>query len=349
MIICGVTRIETIKKIYLLSNDFYNRDLIIYLKKYFGIDVHSIDEEFHTLDLLYNKTKNLDELNLEINSLDILSFDKILGVIYKNQSLISLRLSLFSSDVSYLIFSLLKSYELIKSYEEINEYVSNEGKYFCIEKFEEKIVNDISIYFIENLNLLFEIIKNKNNLEVLGLNFDLPNILINKAYYKIPILKLILNIIFLIDNNEFNNKNKIKKLTLLSPYTIFDNRLENNINEIFKDIRIYKCSNTLNELNLQFQFYNMNYIKNIISPNLIVLSIGDLDLITFNKLVEYLTTYNFSINSVLKNLSIKLLNKITSFNTEVKLILRKLFNIKIKTLLEIKLFTNIIIYNRAKY
>ena len=349
MTIYGVTTIDSIKKLILISNDFYNRDLINYIKIKYEINIASIDNEFHILDLLNNKTNNLELLNIEINALDIMSFDKIMEIICKNESLNTLKLSFFSSDVSYFIITLFKAYEEIRTNDEIKEYVVNEGNNFTVEKLEEKIINDISQLFVDNLYLLFEIIKNKNNLEVLGLNFDLPNILINKAYYKIPILKLILNIIFLIDNNEFNNKNKIKKLTLLSPYTIFDNRLENNINEIFKDIRIYKSSNTLSELNLQFQFYNMNYIKNIISPNLIVLSIGDLDLITFNKLVEYLTTYNFSINSVLKNLSIKLLNKITSFNTEVKLILRKLFNIKIKTLLEIKLFTNIIIDNRAKY
>ena len=349
MIICGVTRIETIKKIYLLSNDFYNRDLIIYLKKYFGIDVLSIDAEFHTLDLLYNKTKNLDELNLEINSLDILSFDKILGVIYKNQSLISLRLSLFSSDVSYLIFTLLKSYELIKSYDEINEYVSNEGKYFCIEKFEEKIVNDISICFIENLNLLFEIIKNKNNLEVLGLNFDLPNILKSNMNYKLPIIKFILNIIFLIDNNESKDKSKIKKLTLLSPHSILDNRLDKNINEIFNDLTIYKNSKQLKELNIQLQLYKITKIKNLISPNLVKLSIGDLDMISFEELVKYLTSYEFSNKSVLTSLSIKLLKKVSNFNTKIKLILRKLFEIKIKSLLELKLFSNLIINNKVGY
>ena len=349
MTIYGVTTIDSIKKLILISNDFYNRDVINYIKLKYEINIASINNEFHILDLLNNKTNNLELLNIEINALDIMSFDKIMEIICKDESLNSLKLSFFSSDVSYFIITLFKAYEEIRTNDEIKEYVVNEGNNLTVEKLEEKIINDISQLFVDNLYLLFEIIKNKNNLEVLGLNFDLPNILINKANYKIPILKLILNIIFLIDNNEFNNKNKIKKLTLLSPYTIFDNRLENNIDEMFKDIRIYKCSNILSELNIQCQFYNMNYIKNIISPNLIVLSIGDLDLITFIKLVEYLTSYNFSINSVLKNLSIKLLNKITSFNTEIKLILRKLFNIKIKTLLEIKLFTNIIIDNRAKY
>ena len=348
MIICGVTRIKTIKKLNILSNDFYNHNLIFYLKR-FGIDVLSIDAEFHVLDLLYNKTINLDELNIEINSLDILSFDKILGVIYKNQFLHSLKLSLFSSDVSYLIITLFKAYEEIKSNEEIVEYVRNEGKNFSVEKFEKKIVDDIALCFIENINLLFEIIKTKRNLEVLGLNFDIPYILINNMNYKLPIIKLILNILFLIDNNEIDKKSKITKLTLLSPYTIFDNKLENNINDIFKDITIYKNSKKLKELNIQIIFYNIIHIKNIISPNLIKLSIGDLDIITFGELVKYLTSYEFSINSSLTNLSIKILRNITSFDVKLKFTLQKLFNIKIKSLLELQLFSNIIITDKISY
>ena len=349
MIICGVTRIDTIKKLNLLSNDFYNSDLIFYLKKYFDLDVLSIDNEFHILDLLYNKTKNLDELNIEINSLDILSFDKILGIIYKNQSLVSLKLSLFSSDVSYLIITLLKEYEQIRSYDQIKEYATNEGKNLSIEILEEKILIDISLCFIENMNLLFEIIKNKDNLEDLGLNFDLPSILHNNMNYKLPIIKFILNIILLIDNNEYRKKNNIKKLTLLSPHTILDNRLENNIDYIFKDIKIYKNSRQLKELNLQIQFHNIAYIKNLISPNLTILSIGDLDIISFINLVNYLTSYEFSIKSLLTNLNIKLLNNITYFNTKIKIILRKLFDIKIKTLLELKFFSNLIIDNKINY
>ena len=345
MTICGVTRIDTIKKLNILSNDFYNRDLILYLKNYFGIDVLSIDADFHVLDLLYNKTKNLDLLNIEINSLDILSFDKILGIIYKNQSLNSLKLSFFSSDVSYLIMTLFKAYEELKSYDEITDYVSNEGKHFSFENFEQKIVDDIALCFNENMNLLFEIIKSKDNLEVLGLNFDLPFILINNMNYKFPIIKIILNILFFIENKEIENKSKIKKLTLLSPYTILDNRYENNIFDIFKEITIYKNTKQLKELNIQAKVYNNIYIKNIISPNLIKLSIGDLDIITFSKLVDYLTSYEFSSNSLLTNLNIKILRNITYFGTNIKFIIRKLFNIKIKTLLELKLFSNINISN----
>jgi hypothetical protein len=119
-------------------------------------------------------------------------------------------------------------------------------------------------------------------------------------------MKFFLNIFFLIDNNENKGKSKIKKLTLLSPHTILDNRLENNIDDLFKDIRIYKKAKILNELNIQTQFYNNKYVKNIISPNLIILSIGDLDMYTFQILVKYLTSYEFSSKSSLTNLNIKL-------------------------------------------
>ena len=91
--------------------------------------------------------------------------------------------------------------------------------------------------------------------------------------------------------------NKIKKLTLLSPYTTFDTRKENSIDIIFKDIRIYKNCNTLKELNLQFQFYDIKYIKNLISTNLISLSIGDLDIISFDKIMGIICK-NQSLNSL---------------------------------------------------
>jgi hypothetical protein len=52
-------------------------------------------------------------------------------------------------------------------------------------------------------------------------------------------------------------------LTLLSPNTIFDNRSEYNIDELFEEIKIFKNSKQLKELNIQFQFYNIKYLKNI--------------------------------------------------------------------------------------
>ena len=349
MTICGVTRLSKIKKLNLTSNDFYNRNIIIYLAKNFNINALSIDNQFHILDLFCHKMKKLDNLNIEINSLDILSFEKIIGLVYKNKGLLSLKISFFSSDVSYLITTLLKTYEEFMSYDDIKDFAEDQGKYITLQIFQDKILNDILVYFNENLNLLFEVIKNKSDLESLGLNFDLPNILVNNINYKMPIIKFILNILFLVDNNEIKRKNKIKKLTLLSPQTIFDNRAEDNIDNLFQDISLYKNSKQLEELNIQVQFYNIKYVKNIISTKLIILSIGDLDMFTFGELVNYLTSYKFSSESSLTNLNIKLLNKIIYFDTQIKLLMRQLFGIKIKSLLELKLFTNLIINNKVNY
>ena len=348
MTICCITKIDSIKKLDLISNDFYNKDFINYLMNNYKLDAASIDDEYHILDMLY-KAKKFELLNIEINSLDIMTFDKIIGIIYKNESLNSLKISFFSSDVSYFIITIFKAYQQIKRKEDIKKYVIKEKRNLSIESFEQTMLNELSIYFINDLFLLFEIIKSKHNLEELGLNFDIPNILLNNKNYKIPIFKFLLNIIFLIDNNEFLNKNKIKKLTLLSTNTIIDNRAEYNIDEIFKEIRIFKNCKKLKELNIQFQFYNIKYLKNIISSNLIILNIGDLDFLTLEELVNYLISYNFSKKSVLTHLNIKILKKINSFNTELKIVLRNLFNIKIKSLTELKLFTDIIIDNKAKY
>ena len=90
-------------------------------------------------------------------------------------------------------------------------------------------------------------------------------------------------------------------------------------------------------------------MKNLISPNLIILSIGDLDMYTFQILVNYLTSYEFSSKSSLTNLNIKLQNKIIYFDTKIKLLMRQLFDIKIKTLLELKFFSNIMIRSKSNY
>ena len=210
-------------------------------------------------------------------------------------------------------------------------------------------MDDISSRFCENLEILFELIKKKKDLKELGLNFDMPIILSNNNNYKISIFKFILNILMLVDNNESNHKSSIKKLTILAPKIIFDSKKEKNIDNFFKNISIYYKTKTLINLNLQFQFYKISYIQNLISTNLFTLNIGDLDIYTFDKLIQYLTCYDFSINSNLSHLSIKLLGMFTNFNIQMKLLLQRLFNISLRNLLELKLFTNLIIDKKANY
>lgn len=346
IIICSL---PSFQKFEIIANDFYSDELLFYIKDKLKLFIPLEYNNFHILNLLYSLIKKINLLNAEINSLDDIAFKKIVKNICKNDSLTSIKLSFFSSNVSYLILGLIKIYEKNKSLEELENYALNERYSITYEKFENKMVNDLSINFIENLDLLFQIIKNKNDIEVLGFNFDIPNILINNKNYIMPIYKFIINILLLIDYNEKQNKNKVTKLTILSKFTEFDGRKQTNINNFFKSIELYKNSRNLKELNIQFQFYQIIHLKNLISPNLTILNIGDLDLPTFTEFVNYLSSYEFSNKSSLNSISIKLNNKIIEFDVNIKFILQKLFYIKIKNLLELKLFSNIIIKNPISY
>ena len=74
-----------------------------------------------------------------------------------------------------------------------------------------------------------------------------------------------------------------------------------------------------------------------------------MDIFTFDKLVNYLTSYNFSIQSNLSYITIKLIGAITNFNTQIKLIFQKLFNINLINLIKLNLFTNLIINKKMNY
>ena len=343
----SISRLTSIKRIDFVSNDFYSKEVIIYLKNKFGLDIEGIDREFHPLDIIYKKSKHLEALNIEINSLDVMVFQKILGIIYKNSDLKCLKLSLFTSEVSYFQQSLLKLYEQIMT-DKDKEYLKNKGNKINIDILEEKMLNELQPYFTENLSLLFQIIKLKTDLETIGFNFDLPSVLKTKMNYKTPIMKFMFNILFFVDNAKAN-KNRIKKLVLLCPGLILDNRISNNMDNYFRDIRIYKKNKYLKEINIQFEFYKIKSITHLISPNLTILSLGDLDFYTFEHVVNYITEYKVSTTLNLKELSLSLVKKIIEFNTDLKLLLAKLFNIKISTLLEMKLFTNILLEDKKDY
>ena len=344
---CCVSWNQLIRKLNIISNTFYTKGLIDNMRHFYDLDNQ---KKFHIFDILYNKQHGLNSLNIEFNSLDIFTFNKLLEIIYMNMTWSSINISFFSSDVSYLFSPLFQIYtEQLKSTKEIDEFIIKKGKNFTIEELEKKIINDISGYFLDNLANLFEIIRNKKEIKELGFNFDIPSNIITNNNYKISIFKFLLNILMLVDNKESEHKTNIKKLTLLAPKIVFDARKENSIDNFFENISLYKTSKTLMNLNIQFQFYRISNLKNLISRNLITLSLGDLDLYTFDNLLQYLTSYDFSINTNLSHLNIKLLRMITNFNIQMKLMLQRLFSINLKNLLELKLCTNLIIDKKANY
>ena len=114
IIVCSLGRLSNVlKNVEIIMNDSYNTEFITNLVNTYDIEEELFDFNFHILDFIYNKLKQLEQINVEINSLDLLTFNKVLNLLYKNQNLLNLNLSLFSSDMTYFRRSLLKLFNQI--------------------------------------------------------------------------------------------------------------------------------------------------------------------------------------------------------------------------------------------
>ena len=331
----------------LIMNDSYSREFLFLLKTYYKIEeITENSEDFNILKLLIfnNIIKFINNFNIEINSLDTISFDKLLYFLYYTQSLTSFNISFFSSDITYSPQFLYRICDGLINYNTLKENDENSTYLFkdTID-LEEKILNNLSSYFISHLSVLFDIIKKMENLTELGLNFDIPYNIINKQSYMNGILKFLLNILYYFSNNE-----KIIKFCLLSPNTIFDSRSIPNIDNLLNNINFNKVS-SLKNLSIQFQFYHIPCINNFINNKLQILHIGDLDMDTFRTLCNHILTIEFNKNSSLVKLSIGLVKTITEFDIELKFLLRRLFNIKIKNLISLGFYSNISITDELSY
>ena len=124
MILLSLNDYNTSINLELIMSDSFRREY----NSYFITCLSLTDEEkhkighFHVFDLLLinNKISKIYELNLEINTIDVLAFDKILNLIHKNENLNSLKISFFSSDVTYLIQSIYKIYT--ENFDKINYF-----------------------------------------------------------------------------------------------------------------------------------------------------------------------------------------------------------------------------------
>ena len=184
----------------------------------------------------------------------------------------------------------------------------------------------------------------KRPINSLGLNFDIPILVQQRTKYMMTILKFLLNILIYLNDPNCD----IKDLTLLSPNTILDGRTMNNIDKIFEEMFTNKKKKTLIELNLQFTIYEIPHITNVVISNLVILRIGNLDLITFESLTNHLNSFSFAEKSSLRQLNIKLMNSIEYLSPRIKIILREFFNIKLRFLSSLSLYTNIIIKDQKE-
>ena len=324
----------SLDNIDLIMNDSYTPELIYYFKKFFKIDIKKEDYYFHILDLYSNKLNTIRSLNFEIDSFDLCSYELILKILNNNTRIKDLKISFFTCDINYFPYTLEKSY-LFYTQDQLSIKNSEFNENHLLEYFYPEFKN--------NLLFLLFLIK-KKTLNKLGLNFDIPILIQKKENYMMTILKFLLNIFIYLNEPSC----KVNIVTLLSPATILDGNLMNNIDKIFEEIDYNVKNMYLYELYVQFTMYKIPHIKNIISINLIILNIGDLDIITFESVVNYLNSYKFANLSLLRQIKIKLVKNIDCLSSKLKIILRTLFNIKLKNLKKLGLYSNIILKNEKE-
>ena len=197
------------------------------------------------------------------------------------------------------------------------------------------ILEEILEKFEQNLTYFFILFQTKRDLEEISIYLDIPGLILSEANYMMIKNKFILNFLL---NFDGDNKN-IKILKILSPFTRFDSRTNPSIEELFDEIDYQTNNKKLQKISLQIQFYQIKNISHLITTNLISLSIGELDEVSFIHLINFITSINFTLHSNLNLISIKLLTIISNFK-KLKPTLKKLFNISINALKEIDLLTN---------
>ena len=321
----SLSNFNNMKRLSLIINDAYKGEFKFFLR--YNCSLENYDK-LHIIDILINKVKTLDELNIELNILDYITFQKILFFINNNITMTSIKISFFSSDATYLRQSIYKLY-----------YQNIIGKEVSIAK----IIKILLPHFIENLDVLFELIKIKD-FKKIEVNFDIPDIIETNNAYMNTIFKFLMNLLFLVDNKS----SQIQKFVLLSPNTKFDQRYLPSIENILEDINFNENNKYLTELSLHLQLFMLKNIKNLVTENLVILNIGDCDLYTFRELTKFLTSYKFCQKSSLQYLSISLIYSIIKYTNEIKIIFYSLFSIKIKQLIELSVYTNIYI-SRDEY
>ena len=334
----------------LVMNDTFNGEFFLLLKDIYKFEwiIQDDPSQFHIFDLLlFNRIiENMQKLDIEINCLDFVTFEKFLSFFYFNRAVTKFNMSLFSSDFIYtpeFIYKIYSEKNMEKSPELLKGNYEDDSYLFCdIKDLEDKILDRLHTDFQNLLAILFEIIYRRKTLTEIGFNIDAPKNIMNKSIYMNSIFKFILNLFFYV------SKNNINKFSILSPSTEFNSCTKPDIDEIIKGIN-FEQKNKLEELTIQMKFFEFESINCFITNKLRIINIGNLDLKTFEYLSNSICSYKFNTTSCLEELSIGLSELVTEFSPALKNILCKLFNIKIKNLTSLTLLTNLDLSSKNEY
>lgn len=320
-----LTKYANINNMTLIFSDFFTREVKWLFKDFYNLNIIN----FHLLNTFTSQLAQLSTFNVEFNSLNPQGFEKIIAIIDKNQKLSTLRLSLFNSDVNYLPAGLFKLSEEVKLVtEELfdNKRISAQAKIDGDDS-EHVLISLLLQSFEENLSLLFSLIRKKESLREIAIILDSPSIISSNENYSMTLMKFFFNMILFLNTKAC----RLETIKFLSPYLAFDNRRFPGIQDFLDEINIQENNSVIKNIYIQLQLYETVNITNLISTNLINITIGDFDEITFTSFTKYITSKVFRTQSKLKTISIGLLSIVTNL-VDVKENYEKITNIYIPTL-----------------
>ena len=277
------------------------------------------------------------DVTLDFNWLDNKLFQQVLNFLLKIDKMKTCRLSFFPSEEyfeSQFLLNLLLNSDSSKGAHYRKDIRTNED----IDLF---ILRKLSEYFEININKFFFFFINRPTIKEISLIFDMPNLLHKIDYYELIIIKLIINMFIYIDKSGSNSYFGLESFTIIADNLFLDNKKHPFLNTFFDNMNIYKKKNLmLPKLTLKLKMAGLTNIYKIIPYHVNYLSLGTFDFESFEYFVEYITSAEFNIHSIIKSLQIGLSNCITSMDQCYDLLLKLLVEYP-KNLEEISIYTNI--------
>ena len=257
------------------------------------------------------KENYIHHFTVDFNSLDSLSFQKVLNFISQNGLMKILRINFFKSEEYFKTEALYQILQINENkYQDINKnnfQYDDDNKYIydlkINENLDDYILRKLFDKFQQNISYFFYLITMRTNINELSLIFDIPKKLFNSSCYMTLILKLILNLISFINlpNSNFGI------LSIQAESLVLNGKKCLYLPKLFDKLNLYNNpNNKVKSLYIQCQFYHVINIYKLIPYKVEYLSLGALDLDTFINLVYYLTSIDYSEHSKLRKLQINL-------------------------------------------
>jgi hypothetical protein len=317
-----ISKMEKLKILNIISPDSFHSEIMEALKY---SDVYLVNFTFLNF---FTPISKLYQLNVEFNSLDTVSFEKVLSLFHKNNDLKSFKINLFAGDEHYTPNALLKLCSALNL---------NLTQFFSKKSFSDSLYNsrdfdaDVEDFLVlklldtfeENLEKFFFIFQNKLNLCEFQLKAELPRIISSNENYISVFHKFIFNILALLNNENCS----LQTLKINIPFLSFDNRKFPGISKFLDLVNLRDKQKKLYNLSIHLHFNKLNNLSNILSQHLKFLNIGDLDLETFSQFLNFFGSdleekNSFKKTSQLTGLHLHLSN--TLFDS--KLVFTELFN-----------------------